>query len=114
MMYKRDDFYVDSEYGYFIIFGNKVFNLEDVKDIYLRDEAMYVEMADGSREYFDIVVNICNIPILLDFIKEFKIANKINSTKSVESIYERSFRSFAIYTLLFMSIMLNLVLILVK
>lgn len=41
-MYKRDDFYVDSEYGYFIIFGDKVFNLDEVKDIYLRGEAMYI------------------------------------------------------------------------
>lgn len=71
-------------------------------------------MADGTREYFVIVVNVCNIPILLDFIKEFKIAKKINSTKSVEIVHERSFRSFAIYMLLSMSIMLNLVLILVK
>ena len=113
MMYKREDFYVDSDYGYFIIFGNKVFNVEDVRDIYLRGEAMYVEMADGSREYFDIVVNLCNIPLLLDFIREFKVAKKVNSSKDV-CTYERSFRSFAIYMLLFMSIMLNLVFILVK
>lgn len=112
-MYNRDDFYVDSEYDYFIIFGNKVFNLSEVKYIYLRDEAMYIEMTDGSREYFDIVVNVVNIPILLDFIKEFKVAKKINSSKDV-CAYERSFRSFAIYMLLVMSIMLNLVLILVK
>lgn len=112
-MYKRDNFYVDSEYGYFIIFGNKVFNVEDVKDIYLRDEAMYVEMIDGSREYFDIVVNMCNIPLLLDFIREFNVAKKVNSSKDV-CAYERSFRSFAIYMLLVMSIMLNLVLILVR
>ena len=113
MMYKREDFYVDSDYDYFIIFGNKVFNVEDVRDIYLKGEAMYVEMVDGSREYFDIVVNLCNIPLLLDFIREFKVAKKVNSSKDV-CTYERSFRSFAIYMLLFMSIMLNLVLILVK
>lgn len=113
MLYSKDSFYVDSEYGYFIIFGNKVFNLEDVRDIYLRGEAMYVEMVDGTREYFDIVVNVSNIPILLDFIKEFHTAKKINSLNK-ENMYERSFRSFAIYMLLVMSIMLNLVLILVK
>lgn len=70
-------------------------------------------MTGGNREYFDIVVNMCNIPLLLDFIKEFKMAKKINSSKDV-CTYERSFRSFAIYMLLFMSVMLNLVLILVK
>lgn len=113
MLYSKDSFYVDSEYGYFIIFGNKVFNLEDVRDIYLRGEAMYVEMVDGTREYFDIVVNVSNIPILLDFIKEFHTAKKINSLNK-ENMYERSFRSFAIYMLLVMSIMLNLVFILVK
>ena len=86
MMYKREDFYVDSEYGYFIIFGNKVFNLSDVKNIYLRDEAMYVEMTDGSREYFDIVVNMCNIPLLLDFIRELKMFVHM-SVLSVHSLF---------------------------
>lgn len=113
-MYNRDDFYVDSEYGYFIIFGGKVFNLDEVKDIYLRGDAMYIEMSDGTKEYFDIVVNICNIPVLLDFIKEFKLAKEINSTNKADNYYERSFNSFAIYMLLAMSIMLNLVLILVR
>lgn len=113
-MYNQDGFYVDSEYGYFIIFGDKVFNLEDVKDIYLRGEAMYIVMSDGTKEYFDIVVNVCNIPVLLDFIREFKVAKKINSTNKDDNRYERSFRSFAIYMLLVMSVMLNLVLILVK
>lgn len=99
MLYSKDSFYVDSEYGYFIIFGNKVFNLEDVRDIYLRGEAMYVEMVDGTREYFDIVVNVVNIPILLDFIKEFKVA-KTMSKKSKECMYERSFRHYAFYVFL--------------
>lgn len=114
MLYNRDDFYVDSGYGYFIIFGSKVFNLEDVKDIYLREEAMYIEMSDGTREYFDIVVNISNIPVLLDFIKEFKIAKKVSTINKDDNHCERSFNSFAIYMLLFISIMFNLVLILVR
>lgn len=112
-MYNRDDFYVDNDYGYFIVFGDKVFSIDEVRDIYLRGEAMYIEMSDGTKEYFDIVVNMCNIPLLLDFIREFNVAKKVNSSKDV-CAYERSFRSFAIYMLLVMSIMLNLVLILVK
>lgn len=105
-MYNRDDFYVDSEYGYFIIFGNKVFNLSEVKYIYLRDEFMYIEMTDGSREYFDIVVNVVNIPILLDFIKEFKLA-KTMSKKSKECMYERSFRHYAFYVFLVLVILFS-------
>lgn len=113
MLYSKDSFYVDSEYGYFIIFGNKVFNLEDVRDIYLRGEAMYVEMVDGTREYFDILVNVSNIPILLDFIKEFHTAKKINSLNK-ENMYERSFRSYAFYVLLISSIILAFTLFLTK
>lgn len=112
-MYNRDDFYVDSEYGYFIIFGNKVFNLSEVKYIYLRDESMYIEMTDGSREYFDIVVNVVNIPILLDFIKEFKLA-KTMSKKSKECMYERSFRHYAFYVFLVLVILFSFLFFLTK
>ena len=106
MLYKLDDFYVNSEYGYFIIFGDKVFHIDEVKDIYLRGEAMYIEMSDGTKEYFDIVVNVCNIPVLLDFIREFKVA-KTKSKKTKECTYERSFRHYAFYVLLVFVVILS-------
>lgn len=112
-MYNRDDFYVDNEYGYFIVFGDKVFNIDEVKYIYLRGEAMYIEMSDGTKEYFDIVVNVVNIPILLDFIKEFKVA-KTMSKKSKECMYERSFRYYAFYVFLVLVILFSFLFFLTK
>jgi len=112
-MYKKEDFYVDSEYGYFIVFGDKVFNIDEVKYIYLRGEAMYIEMSDGTKEYFDIVVNVANIPVLLDFIKEFKVA-KTMSKKSKECMYERSFRHYAFYVFLVLVILFSFLFFLTK
>lgn len=112
-MYNRDDFYVDNNYSYFIVFGDKVFSIDEVKDIYLRGEAMYIEMSDGTKEYFDIVVNVVNIPILLDFIKEFKVA-KTMSKKSKGCMYERSFRHYAFYVFLVLVILFSFLFFLTK
>ena len=109
MMYKQEDFYVDSEYGYFIIFGDKVFMAEDVKDIYLYGGAMYLEMADGQREYFNIHVSVVSMPILLDFIKEFKFAKSLDKVNNTNNSSCDKISNYFLGLVLLISIIINVI-----